>query len=233
LNQAEAKSSASAAAGSALRPANSVGSDKQRQQKIATRCWIGLCIGALLTIVAWFLDQRISDALTTPTVRDRIYQVFALPTAISFYAIVVAILASFSNRRRLLTGFFCAVLLSGLVTHVLKFVVGRARPALGVGPESFDLFSLLGPNQSFPSGHASAAATLAVLLGLYFPTARWVFYFYALCVGLERIVNNRHFTSDVLAGFVIGASSVYLCVLLLGRHYFELRAHCPPTESKR
>jgi membrane-associated phospholipid phosphatase len=231
LNQAEAKSSASACAGSALTPANSTGSDRDRHSKIATRCWIGLCIGALLTLVAWFFDQRISDVLTRPAVRDRIYQVFALPTAISFYAIVAAILASFSNRRRLLTGFFCAVLLSGLLTHVLKFVVGRARPALGLGPESFDLFNLLGPNQSFPSGHASAAATLAVLLGLYFPTARWVFYFYALCVGLERIVNNRHFTSDVLAGFVIGALTVYLCVLLLGRGYFKLQHSGRTTEA--
>ena len=176
-----------------------------------------------------WVDQRITNSLITPQTQLWFDRIMWPPAAIGFWLVIVAILATFPNRRRLIPGFLSAVLLSAIVTHTIKFVIGRGRPDLGVGPHQFDPIALLGEYQSFPSGHASAAATLALLLGIYFPKARWVFYFYAVCIGLDRIVHNRHYTSDVLAGFVTGALCVYFCVRKLGSAYYRLEL--PPDSS--
>ena len=187
-------------------------------------------VGAALAVAACLVDQRVTDWLTDEVVRQRIFLIFWLPAALGFYIFMLAILAAFPNRRRLFVGFIVPVLLSAAITHILKWAVGRARPQMNLGPASFKPFASIddfenwamhGGWESFPSGHSSAAATLAVLLGIYFPRARWVFYFFAGMVGLERLINDKHFLSDVLAGFVFGSLSVYLCVKWLGWKYYE------------
>ena len=199
---------------------------------VCTRRWIVLMlIGGVLAALAWWVDQGVTNQLIAEQVQSRIDYIMWLPMAVSFYCIIMAILATFPNRGRLIAGFLSAVLLSGLVTHVIKFVVGRGRPDLGVGPLVFKPFNLIGEYgkyQSFPSGHSSGAFTLALLLGIYFPRARWVFYFYAACIGFERIIHNRHYTSDVLAGYVIAALTVYVCVRWLGSDFY--RKELPATK---
>lgn len=112
-----------------------------------------------------------------------------------------------------------SILLAEGFTFVLKMLAGRARPhrdirnpfdfAFGRGFREGDDY------QSFPSGHTSAAfATGAAaaheierviggndyLIGLltYGPAA---------LVGLSRMFDNRHWTSDVVFGAAIGAFS--------------------------
>jgi membrane-associated phospholipid phosphatase len=184
------------------------------------RWWL-LAVGLVLGALAWFFDQPITNFAIVEERRDWVKWVLWLPTAASLWILIIAILASFPNRGRLIVGFLCPVFLSALVTHVMKFAIGRGRPDLGVGPQVFDPFNWFGEYQSFPSGHSSAAATVAILLGVYFPTARWVFYCYAAVVGLERIIHNRHYTSDVLIGFVIGILAVYVCARWLGDDYYR------------
>lgn len=197
-----------------------------------TRRWAMLmAIGTVLAGVAWWQDQTLTEHLGTQAFRDVILTILAFPLAAGGYICILAILGAFPNRRRLWGGFLAAVLLSTAVTHVLKFVVGRARPDQGLGPLYFEPFNWLGEYQSFPSGHASAAATLALLLGIYFPRFRWVFYFYGAWIGFERIIYRRHFTSDVLAGYVIGALAVQLCVRWLGRSWYL--KELPPAQAGR
>jgi membrane-associated phospholipid phosphatase len=192
--------------------------------------WIPIAAACGLALLALFFDQRITDYLTDEHVRQRIIQIFWIPVALFFYIFMLAVLASFPNRWRLSEGFLAAVLLSALLTHLLKWAVGRARPQTDVGSFCFRPFRWIedvggftwgGDFASFPSGHSSAAATLAVLLGIYFPRARWVFYFFAGIIGLERLINDKHYLSDVLAGFALGALSVYFCVRVLGPHYYQ------------
>ena len=187
-------------------------------------------VGAGLAVAASFFDQRVTDWLTDELVRQRIFLIFWLPAALGFYIFMLAILAAFPNRWRLFRGFLAPVLLSAAITHLLKWAVGRARPQMNLGPANFKPFAsiddfenwaLHGNWESFPSGHSSAAATLAVLLGIYFPKARWVFYFFAGMVGLERLIHDKHFLSDVLAGFVFGSLSVYLCIRWMGWKYYQ------------
>jgi len=58
--------------------------------------------------------------------------------------------------------------------------------------------------QSFPSGHTATAFSLAVALSWAFPRGRIIFYFLASLAGLQRIVSNSHWPSDVFIGAAIG-----------------------------
>jgi len=183
----------------------------------------------VLAAAAWPVDQQISSTVAIKDPKGWGELLFSLPVAVGFYVIMLAILASFPNRRRLIAGFLAAVLLSALLTQGLKIVIGRARPELGLGPRTFQPFDWAGPFHSFPSGDASAAMTLALLLGLYFPRARWVFYFYAGWIGIGRVLHSRHFPSDVLIGWVIGALAVYVCLRLLGPRFYSPFDQSPAT----
>ena len=84
------------------------------------------------------------------------------------------------------------------VFTTLKYTVKEERP-----DQSDDL--------SFPSGHTSIAFTNAALLyyeykdsNLWYASSGFLF---ATATGILRIANNRHYTSDVLAGAGIGLAS--------------------------
>ncbi|HET8655623.1 MAG TPA: phosphatase PAP2 family protein [Longimicrobiaceae bacterium] len=111
-----------------------------------------------------------------------------------------------------------AILFAEGVTDVLKVAVGRARPFQD--PEHpFDVKPGRGWRRSyyasFPSGHTTAAfATAAALsgeLGRLYPHMDWwvrpVLYGGAGLVGLSRMYNNYHWTSDVVVGAAIGTFS--------------------------
>ena len=189
--------------------------------------WL-ILVAAALALAVCSYDQPITDRVVAA--RKSIETVLGPPAALATFLIFPAILFSFANRRRLLIGFFSTVLLSGLITQTLKRVVGRARPDEHLGSVQFDLSKSLpsqdiwlgmGQYHSFPSGDAMLALVLALLLGIYFPRARLVFYICAGFVGLQRIVLERHFASDVLAGYAVAAASVYICLRLLGPTYYD------------
>jgi hypothetical protein len=91
----------------------------------------------------------------------------------------------------------------GIVTPVIKWVIGRTRPSQGSDADEYKPFS---SRQSFPSGHTTEAFTLASVVatrshGWVVPT---IAYGLAATVGLSRMNDRAHFASDVLAGAVIG-----------------------------
>jgi membrane-associated phospholipid phosphatase len=93
---------------------------------------------------------------------------------------------------------------SAAVSSVLKEVAGRARPyETPADPDEFHAFS---GHTAFPSGHTTMAFSLAS--GIDHETrARWVPYVvYPLAglVGWSRLRDNRHWTSDVVAGALVG-----------------------------
>ena len=85
---------------------------------------------------------------------------------------------------------------------VVRQVVGRARPDQGKGTSHFSPFS---GDDSFPSGHAAASfATAAVFADRFEQPVPVIAYGLASAVALARIYTDKHFTSDVVAGSVLG-----------------------------
>jgi undecaprenyl-diphosphatase len=99
---------------------------------------------------------------------------------------------------------------SGAIAQGLKWVTRRERP------ESMHEHR---HNTSFPSQHSSGAAAVAVLVARRHPRVGWAFWALALLIGLSRIYLGRHFPTDVLSGFLLGAISSWL--VLRGERWFE------------
>jgi membrane-associated phospholipid phosphatase len=88
--------------------------------------------------------------------------------------------------------------------YALKYTVGEARPDTGKA-------------NSFPSGHTAQAFTAATFLSREYGD-RSIFvsigaYATATTVGVFRMLNNRHWVSDVLVGAGIGILSTDLVYL--------------------
>lgn len=114
---------------------------------------------------------------------------------------------------------FSAVALSGLMTDLIKPLVGRLRPKLlfEAGLSGFEPFRIGYEYNSFPSGHATTVFALAAAFSLFFPRWRLPLFSFAVVVGLSRIIVGAHYASDVLAGAYVGAITVFL-LLVVCRH---------------
>ena len=94
---------------------------------------------------------------------------------------------------------FSAAIMTAVVRGI-KPIVDRTRPN--------------GSNHSFPSGHTATAFMTATMLHMEYGwrSPWWSIAGYSLAAytGVSRILNNRHWMSDVAAGAVIGVGSVHL-----------------------
>lgn len=105
------------------------------------------------------------------------------------------------KRKEILSAFFVGIL-AWIIANILKFLFHTPRP--------FDVFSQvrsLFPETgfAFPSGHAAFFMALAVSIFFYHKKAGYVFIFFALLIGLARIIAGVHFPIDILGGFILGA----------------------------
>ncbi len=99
------------------------------------------------------------------------------------------------------------VIVSHLVVQFVKRTVARRRPVKIIRCVSLvrepDCFS-------FPSGHATAAMSVALAYGLAFPTWAVPLLLLALLIGFSRVRLGVHYPSDVLIGQLIAAVTVTL-----------------------
>ena len=78
----------------------------------------------------------------------------------------------------------------------------------------FIIFSQVRPlfpetGYAFPSGHTAVASALAFALFFTHKKAGYVFMFFALLIGIARVVAGVHFPVDILGGFILGALVAY------------------------
>jgi undecaprenyl-diphosphatase len=67
---------------------------------------------------------------------------------------------------------------------------------------------------SFPSGHATFAWALAVVLATKEPRAKWLFYALAFFISLSRVYLGVHYPSDVAAGALVGLGIGFVSLLV-------------------
>ncbi len=133
-----------------------------------------------------------------------------------------------------------AMLQGALLSVTLKGLAGRQRPeyADGVdhwsGPAGFfKRFEKgeMGHYDSFPSGHAITAFSLATVVAMQYRGTVWVpivSYTLAAGMGLSRLTEDKHWLSDVLVGGAIG----HLVGRLVVRNH-RRRHHLTPTVGLR
>jgi undecaprenyl-diphosphatase len=115
------------------------------------------------------------------------------------------------KKKEILSAFFAGIL-AYILASILKIFIHLPRP--------FDAFSnvhALIPETgfSFPSGHATFFMALAVSIFFYHKKAGYWFMFFALLIGLARIIAGVHFPVDILGGFILGGVVVFLVKYLL------------------
>jgi membrane-associated phospholipid phosphatase len=96
-----------------------------------------------------------------------------------------------------------AVAIAGGITTAAKYTIGRSRPR---GDGDADLFRPLSGWNSFPSGHTAVAFALATVIADETRDS-WsdaALYGAATLTGLARLNDDRHWTSDVFVGALVG-----------------------------
>jgi undecaprenyl-diphosphatase len=115
---------------------------------------------------------------------------------------------------------FVAVAGSGLLTDLIKFICGRARPAklLTENLYGFYFFETSSKLTSFPSGHSNTAAAIALVCWYIWPKSWPLGLLFTAGVMLSRVAVLKHYPSDTLAGAYLAV--VTTCYLY---HLFQRR----------
>ncbi len=123
-------------------------------------------------------------------------------------------------RPRLAALLLLSALIATLITHTIKPILDVPRPPAVLAADTMHLIGHRLDHGSFPSGHAVTAFTMAGLLivGLRL-SAGWsaLVLVLAALLGVSRMAVGVHWPTDVLAGSVIGLSSVMLAQQWLNR----------------
>ncbi|MEO7119464.1 MAG: phosphatase PAP2 family protein [Ginsengibacter sp.] len=143
-----------------------------------------------------------------------LYEAYAL-AAFGAYGVI------FKNEKMINTTLLAtqAYIAAGAVESVTKFLSGRTRPSVYpdgteaepqfLGPFSKTATSTGGKKvySSFPSGHTTVAFAAATVFALEYkndPIIPIIAYSAATMIGLSRITQNAHWSTDVLVGAALG-----------------------------
>lgn len=114
--------------------------------------------------------------------------------------------------------FFVALITSGILVHIGKFLFGRQRPHKS--EPLFDplVFEPLNPHwhwHSFPSGHTQTMFTVATMMCVAFPKLKWLWISLAVIVCFTRVIGHDHFFSDTIYGACIGYTGTLIALYLM------------------
>jgi len=107
---------------------------------------------------------------------------------------------------------FIGVGLPGLVSNLIKRLIGRARPVVfdADGPFAFHSFANNWQFESFPSGHATTSFAFAMVVAFINPKWFWPAIVVAILIGVSRVAVGMHYPTDVVGGMVLGVLGAYL-----------------------
>jgi len=178
-----------------------------------TEDWSRLALGSAAVVgTALLLDRPVRKAIQRhdgPTLArwsnnlEPLGSTYSILAAGGFYA--YGWLAKDAEARATGADALSAMAISCVVLIPVKYAVGRARPDENLGPNSF---KPLGSRASFPSRHTTVAFTAAAVLTEHYAET-WVqvaAYGLATAAGLARMGQDVHWTSDAVAGALIGTA---------------------------
>lgn len=201
--------------------------DNTARDFVLVACTAGLAIA--IAVLAAFPStlhnvQRVDDAFLRLVERNRTGWLTGIGKVFDFLGsakvtlpvrIVAAGYLAFRRRWWHFAAFVSAILLSELVTNLMKSGYGRARPLHPLVHTS---------GLSFPSGHAVATSVTTVALVIAFvPTGRqraiWgtVAAVFSFLMALSRAYLAAHWLSDAIEGTLIGVTCALLPAIVVER----------------
>ncbi len=147
---------------------------------------------------------------------DQLFKITDYGGTIGFSGAIIILLIITQGPRVGLKALVCFAS-AALIVQFLKYVVfpGELRPVLYF-EGSHELRLIEGVTQlqteSFPSGHTTAAFSVATFLALLLPGKKWhwLFAIAAASVGYTRLYLSQHFITDVFTGMLIGVTTTTL-----------------------
>jgi undecaprenyl-diphosphatase len=189
---------------------------------------LALCFFVTEALLVSFVDRPVSDFMrgldstqpdlinffraTTDFAKSKWY---LWPSAFGILACSLLLHARMlnANRRKAIvrTGhnllfLFTSIALSGIITDIIKPILGRARPVEWARDQfyGFQPFTFQAAMNGMPSGHTATAAALAATLIILFPRGRIFWIALGFFFALSRIMVNAHYVADVFAGIAVG-----------------------------
>ncbi len=99
------------------------------------------------------------------------------------------------------------LVVSHLIVQLFKRTVGRPRPSQSLTVRA----TIAEPDRfSFPSGHAAASMSIAVVYAVLFPVVAVPVLVAATAIGLTRVFLGVHYPGDVLAGQLIAVATALI-----------------------
>jgi len=180
----------------------------------------------------FYIDKFLADYFSKIIIGDS-YKIWSFITEFGSaeYVIIISIILIVVfykfNRYIYNIGLFIlsSIILSGIITDILKFLIGRSRPIMYLDNNGIYTFKPASQYDysfiSFPSGHTSTAFSVGIALMLLFPKLRYFFIVLASAIALSRVTLQKHFLSDIMVGALIGSiSAIYLY-----NRYFKSRVN--------
>ncbi len=93
---------------------------------------------------------------------------------------------------------------------ILKQTIRRKRPEY----RDTRFASVIFDHYSFPSGHATRATYIAIMMLFYTPHLWWLWVIWALIMIFSRLIVGVHYISDIIAGIFIGSTCIIIIILL-------------------
>ncbi|MFD3596557.1 phosphatase PAP2 family protein [Nocardia sp. NPDC058640] len=167
-------------------------------------------------VLDWMIAHRGEPLTSIATV------ITDLGDTLSMVILAAIVISWFVLRRDLPVAALVAFtsLGAGVLVWVIKRLVGRQRP-----PEASRL--VFEPSLSYPSGHTLGSTVVVGIVAIVLVPLiqrRWArvavtafAIVFPVAVGLSRIYLGVHWTTDVLAGWIIGLLWLVLCVTAFTR----------------
>lgn len=190
---------------------------------------LALYSGFLGVFSLLFLDHKVAQLAMALEIRTTTpLRLFTFLFSPAFHIIGSTLLAgaayffAFSLRLPLYM-YATAQILSGTIVQFGKNLIGRARPLIGGDFDPYILMPITFASEyhSLPSGHACVCATLGTLLAFAFPKYRVPILIGTLVLPLIRVLQMKHFLSDVCLGLCIGFLITQMTISFFA-HYLEL-----------